>query len=88
MGLKFWRDIWRLALYKNHMDFLLLAPSICRARDLLSDVLSMCCGPIKGPEERHELEIMWNKYIECKYKYSIGKSVLNISLTAKMLGWS
>ena len=30
---------------------------------------------------------MWNKYIERKYKYSIGKRVLNVSLTAKVLGW-
>ena len=47
-----------------------------------------CRGPVKGPEERHELGITWNKYIERKYKYSIGKSVLNVSLTAKVLGWS
>ena len=47
-----------------------------------------CFGPVKGLEERHELGIMWNKYIECKYKYSIGKRVLNVSLTAKLLGWS
>ena len=26
-----------------------------------------CCGPVKG--------ITWNKYIERKYKYNIGKSV-------------
>ena len=32
-----------------------------------------CCGPVKGPEERHQLGITWNKYIERKYKYSIGK---------------
>ena len=31
---------------------------------------------------------MWDKYIEWKYKYSIGKKVLNVSLTAKVLGWS
>ena len=48
----------------------------------------MCCGPEKSSEERHELKITWNKYIEQKYKYSIGKRVLNVSLTAKMLGWS
>ena len=46
-----------------------------------------CCGPIKGLEEIHELEITWNKYIEWKYKYSIGKRVLNVSVTAKVLGW-
>ena len=50
--------------------------------------LYFCCGPVKGPEERHELGITWNKYIEQKYKYSIGKRVLNVSLTAKVLGWS
>ena len=32
-----------------------------------------CCGPVKGPEERHELGITRNKYTEWKYKYSIGK---------------
>ena len=32
-----------------------------------------CCGPVKGPEERRKLGIMWNKYIEWKHKYSIGK---------------
>ena len=47
-----------------------------------------CCGPVKGPEERHELGITWNKYNEQMYKYSIGKRVLNISLTAKVLGFS
>ena len=47
-----------------------------------------CCGPVKGSEERHNLGITWNKYIERKYKNSIGKRVLNISLTAKVLGWS
>ena len=47
----------------------------------------MCCGPLKGPKERYKLEITWNKYIKQKYKYSIGKRVLNISLTAKVLGW-
>ena len=30
----------------------------------------------------------WNKYIEWKYKYSIGKGMLNGRLTAKVLGWS
>ena len=48
----------------------------------------MYCGPVKGPEERHKLGITWNKYIEQKYKYSIDKRVLNVSLTAKVLGWS
>ena len=48
--------------------------------------LSSSCGPVKGPEERHKLGITWNKYIEWKYKYSIGKRVLNVSLTAKVLG--
>ena len=47
-----------------------------------------CCGPVKCPEERHKHGIMWKKYIEWKYKYSIGKRVLNVSLTAKVLGWS
>ena len=28
---------------------------------------------MKGSEERHELGITWNKYIEWKYKYSRGK---------------
>ena len=46
------------------------------------------CWPVKDPEEKHELRITWNKYIERKYKYSIGKRVLNVSLTAKVLGWS
>ena len=32
--------------------------------------------------------MMWNKYIERKYKYNLGKRVLNVSLTAKVLGWS
>ena len=50
--------------------------------------MEMCCGPVKGLEERHELGIMWSKDIEWKYKYSIGKRVLNVSLTAKVLGWS
>ena len=49
---------------------------------------SYCCGPVKGLDERQELRIMWNKYIERKYKYRIGKRVLNVSLTAKVLGWS
>ena len=53
----------------------------------MGGVLMGCCGPVKGPEERHELGIMWNKYIEWKYKYSIGKRVLNVSLTAKVLSW-
>ena len=47
-----------------------------------------CCGPVKGLKGRHELRITWNKYIEQKYKYSIGKRVLNISLIAKVLGWN
>ena len=47
--------------------------------------LTNCCGPVKGPEERHELGITWNKYIEQKYKYSIDKTVLNVSLTVKVL---
>ena len=47
-----------------------------------------CCGPVKGPEEKYKLGIMWNKYIEQKYKYSIGKRVLNVSLTAKVFSWS
>ena len=42
---------------------------------------------MKGLEERHELGMTWNKYIERKHKYSIGKRVLNISLTANVLGW-
>ena len=50
-------------------------------------IITYCCGLVKGPEERHELGITWNKYIEQKYKYSIGKRVLNVSLTAKVLGW-
>ena len=50
--------------------------------------LCIYSGPVKGLEERHELGITWNKYIEQKYKYSIGKRVLNVSLTAKVLGWS
>ena len=50
--------------------------------------LNKCCGPVKGLEERYEFGIIGNKYIELKYKYSIGKRVLNVSLTAKVLGWS
>ena len=50
--------------------------------------LTDCCEPVKGPEERHELGITWKKYIERKYKYSMGKIVLNVSLTAKVLSWS
>ena len=50
--------------------------------------LQECCGPVKGPEERHELGITWNKYVERKYKYSIGIKVLNVNLTAKVLGWN
>ena len=50
--------------------------------------LPNCCRPVKGPEERQELGITRNKYIERKYKYSIGKRVLNVSLTAKVFGWS
>ena len=46
------------------------------------------CRPVKGLEERHKLGITWNKYNERKYKYSIGKRVLNVSLTAQVLGWS
>ena len=49
---------------------------------------SLCCVPVKGPEEIHEIRITWNKYIEQKYKYSIGKRVLFVSLTTKVLGWS
>ena len=45
-----------------------------------------CYGKVKCPEERHG--ITWNKYIEWKYQYSIGKKVLNVSLTAKVLGLS
>ena len=56
--------------------------------DILIALDYHCCGPVKGPEERHKLKITWNKYIEQKYKYSIGKRVLNVSLTAKVLGWS
>ena len=48
--------------------------------------INSCDGPVKGLEERHELRITWIKYIEWKYKYSIGKRVLNINLTAKVLG--
>ena len=47
-----------------------------------------CCGPVKGRKERHELGITWNKHIERKYKYSRGKRVLNVSLTAKVSDWS
>ena len=50
--------------------------------------MTKCCGPVKGPEERHKLGITSNKYIQRKYKYSIGKRALNVSLTAKVLGWS
>ena len=52
------------------------------------DIVGMCCEPVKGPEERHELRITLNKYIEWKYKYSIGKRVLNVNLTGKVLGWN
>ena len=45
--------------------------------------LGWCCGPVRGPEERHELRITWNKYIERKYKYSIGKRVLNVSQSVR-----
>ena len=31
--------IWKLVLYKNHLVFLLVVPSICQAQVLLSDVL-------------------------------------------------
>ena len=48
--------------------------------------VDMYCGPVKCLEDRHKLGITWNKYIEWKYKYSIGKRVLNVSLTAKVLG--
>ena len=54
----------------------------------ISTLMGFCCGPAKGLEERHELGITWNKYIEWKYKYSIGKRVLTVSLSAKVLGWS
>ena len=50
--------------------------------------MDKCCEPVKGPKERHELRITWNNYIERKYKYSIGKRVLNVSLSANMLDWS
>ena len=49
--------------------------------------MAICCGPLKGPEERHELRIMGNQYIERKYQYCKGKRVLNVSLTAKVLDW-
>ena len=51
-------------------------------------ILSYYCRPVKDLEERDKLRITWNKYIERKYKYSLGKRVLNVSLTAKVLGWS
>ena len=50
--------------------------------------IDFCCGPVKSPEERYKLRIMWNKYIEWEHKYGIGKRVLNVSLIAKMLCWN
>ena len=50
--------------------------------------LKIWCESVKGLEERHKLGITWNKYIERTYNYSIGKRMLNVRLTAKVLGWS
>ena len=36
----------------------------------MTEVWTHCCGPVKGPEERHKLRITWNKNIEWKYKNS------------------
>ena len=72
----------------NKTDFMwYTVKGLVQSKKNLSSFYS-CCGPVKGPAERHELGITWNKYTEQKYKYSIGKRVLNVSLTAKVLGWS
>ena len=40
--------------------------------------MTMCCRPVKGPEERHELGITWNKYIEWKYENCARNWILTI----------
>ena len=69
-----------LYLYFHSIYLFHIIPSSCLSsrpftgpQQLATRMRSSCCGPVKDPEERHELGITWNKYIERKYKYSICK---------------